>query len=160
MKHAITILPALVLVSACGTADGELTAGMWKNSMTMTRFDIPGAPPAVAQRAKAMLGKPQSTAACMSAAQARAGVRDFSSSMQQGDCRMEDFTQGSGRMSGKMLCTGTSGFGAPEMKMDGTYTPEKVSMTLSGDVSDSKLPGGKATIELTILSERTGDCKS
>jgi hypothetical protein len=59
-----------------------------------------------------------------------------------------------------MLCTGTSGFGAPEMKMDGTYTPEKVSMTLSGEVSDSKLPGGKATIELTILSERTGDCKS
>ncbi len=160
MKNAIIILPAFVFLSACGTADGELTAGNWKNTMTMTRFDIPGAPPAVAQRAQGMLGKGQSSEACMNAAQARAGVRDFSSSMQQGDCKMEDFTQGGGKMSGTMVCTGSSGFGAPEMKMDGSYAPDKVSMTLSGEVSDSKLPGGKANIEMTIVSERTGDCKS
>lgn len=160
MKNAILALPPLALLSACGTADGELTAGNWKNTMTMTRFDIPGAPPAVAERAKGMLGKGQSSEACMSAAQATAGVRDFSSSMQQGDCKMEDFTHGGGKMAGTMVCTGSSGFGAPEMKMAGTYAPNKVSMTLSGEVSDSKLPGGKANIEMTILSTRTGDCKS
>lgn len=160
MKYAATLLPALALLSACGTTDGELTAGMWKSTMTMSKFDIPGAPPAVAQQAKAMLGKPQSTEACMSAAQAKAGVRDFSSSMQKGDCKMEDFTQGGGKMSGNMVCTGSSGFGAPKMKMEGTYAPEKVAMTLSGEVSDSRLPGGKASIEMTILSERAGDCKS
>ena len=46
------------------------------------------------------------------------------------------------------------------MKMDGTYTTEKVSMNLSGEVSDSKIPGGKANIGMTITSERIGDCKS
>ncbi len=160
MNRIVFLLPALAILSACGKADGELTAGNWKNSMTMSKFDIPGAPPEVAARAKGMLGQAQTSEACMSAAQAKAGVRDFSSSMQQGDCKMEDFTQGSGKMSGKMVCTGTSGFGAPTMTMDGTYTPEKVSMTLAGEVSDSKLPGGKANIGLTITSERTGDCKS
>jgi formylmethanofuran:tetrahydromethanopterin formyltransferase len=63
-------------------------------------------------------------------------------------------------MAGTMACAGASGFGAPRMTMTGTYTPDKVSMTLSGEVNDSKLPGGKANIELTINSERTGDCKS
>ena len=160
MKYAIATLSACALLSACGTADGELTAGNWKNTMTMTKFEIPGAPAAMAMQAQSVLNKPQSTEACMTPAMAKAGVRDFSSSMQQGACKMEDFKQGGGKMSGNMVCTGVSGFGAPQMKMDGTYTTEKVSMNLSGEVSDSKIPGGKANIGMTITSERIGDCKS
>jgi Protein of unknown function (DUF3617) len=160
MKHIFAVLPAIALLSACGTADGELTAGNWKNSMTMTKFDIPGAPVAMAQEAKAVLNKPQSTEACMTPAMAKAGVRDFSSAMQQGDCKMEDFKQGGGKMSGTMVCTSVSGLGAPKMAMDGTYTAEKVSMNLSGEISDSKIPGGKANIAMSISSERIGDCKS
>ena len=160
MKYALTLLPAFALLSACGTADGELTAGNWKNTMTMTEFEIPGAPIAMAQQAKAVLNKPQSSEACISPAQAKAGVRDFSSSMQQGDCKMEDFKQGGGKMSGTMVCTGVSGLGAPKMKMDGSYTTDKVEMKLSGEVTDSKIPGGKANIAMTLTSERIGDCKS
>ena len=160
MKHVFWLVPAIAALSACGKADGELTPGLWKNTMAMTRFDVPGAPPAMAEQIKAMLGKSQTTSACMTPAMSRAGVRDFSSSMQQGDCKMEDFKQGGGKMSGTMVCTGVSGLGAPRMKMDGSYTPEKVTMTLSGEVSDSKIPGGKANIGMTITSERLGDCKS
>lgn len=158
MKKIIPVLSVLTLLSACGQADGELSQGNWKNIMTITKFDIPGAPPAVLEQAKAMMGKPQVTEACMTAAQAKAGVRDFSSAMQQGDCTMADFKQGGGTMSGTMKCTGETGFGAPEMKMEGSYTPEKVAMTLTGEVSDDKIPGGKAIIGLSITSERTGDC--
>jgi len=158
MKYAIALLPALALLAACGQADGELTPGNWKNTMTMTKFDIPGAPIAMAQNAKALLGKPQSTDACMTPAMAKAGVKDMSSSMQQGDCKMEDYKQGGGRMSGTMKCT-SSAMGATSMAMSGTYSADKVGMTLSGEVSDSKLPGGKATIEMTVNSERTGECK-
>lgn len=160
MTKMIAALPMFVLLAACGAADGELKEGNWKSTMAMTKFDIPGAPPAVAEQAKAMLGKAQTTEACISAAQAKAGVRDFSSSMQKGDCKMENFEQASGQMSGTMACTGSSGFGAPSMAMEGNYTPERVEMTLSGEVSDSKLPGGKANIAMTITSERIGDCKS
>jgi len=159
-KHAIALLPLVAILAACGKADGELTPGQWKSTMSMSKFEIPGAPPEVAARAKAMLGQSQSTDACMSAAQAKLGVREMSSSMQQGACKMEDFTQGGGKMSGTMVCSGAVGIGAPRMAMTGTYAPEKVSMTLSGEVTDSKLPGGKARMELTINSERTGDCKS
>ena len=59
-----------------------------------------------------------------------------------------------------LVCTGVSGFGAPKMAMEGSYTTEKVEMSLSGEVSDSKIPGGKANIGMTITSERIGDCKS
>jgi hypothetical protein len=59
-----------------------------------------------------------------------------------------------------MVCKGSTGFGAPRMAMTGTYAPEKVTMVLSGDVSDDKLPGGKAIIAMTITSDRTGECKS
>lgn len=160
MNRKIAALSMLGLLAACGKADGELTQGNWKNTMQMTKFEIPGAPPEVAARAKGILGQSQSSELCMSAAQAKAGVRDMSSSMQTGDCKMENFEQGGGKMSGTLACTGVGGLSVPRMAMTGTYTAEKVSMTLSGEASDSKLPGGKANIGMTITSERTGDCKS
>lgn len=42
---------------------------------------------AIAQRASGMLGKEQSNEICLNAAQAKLGVRDFSRSLQQGDCK-------------------------------------------------------------------------
>jgi hypothetical protein len=159
MKHAAFTLPLIALLAACGQADGELNPGNWKSTMAMSKFDIPGAPPEVAARAKAMLGQSQTTEACMDAGQAKLGVREMSSSMQQGDCTMEDFQQGGGTMSGTMVCKGAGSFGAPRMAMKGTYTTDKVTMTLTGEVSDDKLPGGKANMEMTLTSERTGDCK-
>ena len=159
MKRALILLPALAVLSACGKADGELTPGNWKNTMQMTKFDIPGAPPEIAQRAGAMLGKAQTQELCMSAAQAKLGVRDFSSSMQQGACKMEDFKQGGGTMSGKLVCTGGA-MGATTMAMNGTYTTEKVEMTMGGELSQPQLPGGKANIEMKITSEHAGNCKS
>jgi hypothetical protein len=158
MKYAPALLPTLALLTACGQADGELTPGNWKSTMTMTKFDIPGAPIAMAQNAKAMLGKSQSTDSCVTPAMAKAGVKDMSSSMQQGDCKMEDYKQSGGKMSGTMKCT-SSAIGATDMTMNGTYTADKVNMTLSGEIADAKLPGGKASIEMTINSARTGDCK-
>ena len=160
MKRIIAALPLLVLLAACGKADGELDPGNWKSTMAMTKFEIPGAPPEVAARATAMLGQSQTTEACMDAAQAKLGVREMSSSMQQGECTMQDFQQGGGTMSGKMVCKGAGGgFGAPEMAMTGTYAPDRVTMTLAGDITDDKLPGGKAKMEMSLTSERTGDCK-
>lgn len=160
MKHTLAALPLITLLAACGKADGELNPGNWKSTMAMTRFDIPGAPPEVAARAKAMLGQSQTTEACMDAAQAKLGVREMSSAMQQGDCTMEDFQQGGGTMSGTMVCKGAGSFGAPKMAMTGSYAADKVTMTLSGEVTDSNLPGGKANMEMTLTSERTGECKS
>jgi len=156
MKQALAALPLLALLAACGKADGELDPGNWKNTMAMTKFDIPGAPPEVAARAKAMLGQSQTTEACMSEAEAKAGVRTMSSSMQQGECTMEDFKQGGGTMSGTLMCKGTGT--APKMAMTGTYTPQKVTMVMAGEMTDDKLPGGKANMEMTLTSERTGDC--
>ena len=62
-------------------------------------------------------------------------------------------------MSGKLVCTGGA-MGAMTMAMNGTYTPEKVEMTMGGELNQPQLPGGKANIEMKITSERAGDCKS
>lgn len=105
-----------------------------------------------------MLGQSQVTEACMSEDEARAGVRTMSSSMQQGQCSMEDFKQGGGTMSGTLVCNGAGSFGAPKMAMTGTYTPQKVTMVMAGEMADDKLPGGKANMEMTLTSERIGDC--
>lgn len=159
MKPVIALLPALAILSACGKADGELTPGNWKNTMTMTKFDIPGASPEIAQRTGAMLGQSQSQELCMNAAQAKLGVREFSNAVQQGQCKMEDFTQGGGKMSGKVVCA-SGPMGATTMAMNGIYTTEKIEMTLGGEISQAQLPGGKANIEMKVTSERIGECKS
>jgi hypothetical protein len=160
MKHVLALLSLTAALTACGQADGELTPGNWKSTMAMTKFDIPGAPPEVAARAKSMLGQSQTTEACMDAVQAKLGVRELTSSMQQGECQMEDFKQGGGTMSGSLVCKGGGGFGAPKMAMNGSYTADKVTMTLTGEITDANLPGGKANMEMTITSDRTGDCQS
>ncbi len=160
MKQTLATLPLIAVVAACGQADGELNPGNWKSTMAMSKFEIPGAPPEVAERAKTMLGQSQTTEACMSEAEAKAGVRSMSNAMQQGDCTMEDFKQGGGTMSGTMVCKGTGGgFGAPKMAMTGTYTADKVTMLMAGEITDDKLPGGKANMEMSLTSERTGECK-
>lgn len=157
--NALRLLPlaGLALLSACGKPDGELTAGQWKSTMQMTRFDVPGAPPAMQEQLKAMIGRSQSAESCMSAAEAKAGVRDFSKNAQQGDCKLEDYTQGGGKMSGKLVCKGTP-FGDQGMKIEGTYTDKMVELTMSGNIEQPSIPGGKASMAMKVTSERIGDC--
>ena len=45
------------------------------------------------------------------------------------------------------------------MAMTGTYTADKVTMVMAGEITDDKLPGGKANMEMNLTSERTGECK-
>ena len=97
---ALMLLPlgALALLSACNRKpDGELTAGQWKSTMQMTKFDVPGAPPEMQAQLKSMIGRSQSAESCMSEAEAKKGVRDFSKSAQSGgDCQLNDYKQGGG----------------------------------------------------------------
>lgn len=155
-------LAALVALAACGKADGELNPGNWKTTMKVTSFEVPGAPPEmqaqIKQRMAMMMGQGQSTESCMTAEQAKAGVRDFSKKSQQGDCTLDPYTQGGGKMSGTLKCKAGM-FGADGMKMDGTYSDNKVDMTMAADINQPSLPGGRALIKMSVVSERTGDCK-
>jgi Protein of unknown function (DUF3617) len=155
-------LAALVALAACGKADGELNPGNWKTTMKVTSFEVPGAPPEmqaqIKERMAMMMGQGQSTESCMTAEQAKAGVRDFSKKSQQGDCTLDPYTQGGGKMSGTLKCKGGQ-FGADGMKMEGTYSDSKVDMAMAADINQPALPGGKATIKMSVVSERTGDCK-
>ena len=49
---------------------------------------------------------------------------------------------------------------ATTMTMNGTYTMEKIEMTMAGEVNQPQIPGGRAIIAMKITSERAGDCKS
>lgn len=158
MHKLILTLGAIALLPGCSKADGELEPGNWRMAMSMDRFDIPGAPAEMQQQANAMTGQAQTMESCMSAARAKLGVRDFSQSMQQGDCQLNGFQSGRGRMSGTMDCK-SGALGATTLKMEGTYTPTRVEMTLAGEVAQPSLPGGKADVALRVSSERTGDCK-
>jgi hypothetical protein len=162
MFRKLLPLAALAALSACGKADGELSAGQWKTTMKVTSFDVPGAPPemqkAIKERMAMAMGQGQSMETCMTAEQAKAGVRDFSKNTQQGDCALDPYTQGGGKMSGTLKCKAGM-FGADGMKMDGTYSADKVEMNMTADLNQPSLPGGKATLKMNVVSERTGDCK-
>ncbi|PLK26431.1 DUF3617 domain-containing protein [Novosphingobium sp. TH158] len=161
MIRKLLPIAALAALSACGKADGELNAGNWKTTMKITSFEIPGAPAemqaAMHERMKLMMTQGQSMEMCMTEAQAKAGVRDFSKNAQQGDCTLDPYEQGGGKMSGTLKCKAGM-FGADGMKMDGTYTADKVDMNMAADIQQPSLPGGKATIKMNVVSERTGDC--
>lgn len=155
-------IAALAALAACGKADGELNAGNWKTTMKVTSFEVPGAPPAmqkqIQDRMAMMMGQGQSSETCMTAEQAKAGVREISQKSQQGDCKLDPYTQGGGKMSGALKCSNGM-FGAEGMKMEGTYDENKVDMAMAADIQQAALPGGKAVLKMSVVSERTGDCQ-
>lgn len=158
---ALRMLPllGLALLAGCNKKpDGELTPGQWKSTMAMTKFEVPGAPPAMQEQLKAMIGRSQTAESCMTPEEAKKGVRDFSKASQSGDCTFENYTQSGGKMSGTLKCKG-SPFGDAGVKIEGTYTSEKVQMTMAGDIAPPGIPGSaKAAMAMSITSERIGDC--
>lgn len=152
----------LPLIAVATLADGELTPGNWKTTMKVTSFEVPGASSTVQEQIDERMAKMrdagQSTESCMTPEQAKAGVRDFSKKSQQGDCTLDPYTHGGGKMSGTLKCKGGQ-FGPDGMKMDGTYSDNKVDMAMAADIQQPSIPGGKATIKMSVVSERTGDCK-
>lgn len=163
--RAVLVSGLALAVAACGSsgdrADGEvqMKAGNWSQTMVVEKFEIPGAPPEVAGMLQQMVGKEQKSETCMTEDQVAKGWEEQAKNAMQGQaCQTENFDAAGGKLSGKVVCKETNGAGAT-MLMDGEYDAESMAMTMTAEISDPSMPGGKGSMVMKLSGQRTGDCK-
>lgn len=178
-RHLL-VAPTLLLLGACnlsgddaGQAEqpsdaqileraGKLeqpVPGLYRSITRMTAYELPGAPPAEARLARERMAgvEPQESQSCLSAEEAKSGYQSMLQSLQDGECRFDSFTTSGAKMSAVMRCASPDG-GSSVITMDGVGRSTESSMELAIEQQGLTIPGGTATIRLTVESRRIGDC--
>lgn len=140
-------------VEAAGGTGSFVSPGLWRSKMTIEDISMPGMPPqAVAQMREQMASRSTTSESCLTEADIKKPDANFFGG--QGDsCKYDHFTMGGGKIDMQMTCN--PGGAQQVMKMNGTYSSDKYSMTASSEGSG---PTGAMTMKLRIDSERIGDC--
>lgn len=173
MKKLIAIASIGVLAACSGPAEDdaangavagsdevEMQPGKWSNTVTIDKFDMPGAPPEAAGIFQAMVGRSVTTEQCRTQEDIDKSLEEVAKGpMDNEDCTAEEMTVADGNISGRISCTTESG-GSAVMVMEGTHSATSMNMTMTADISDPQMPGGKAQMVMKVAGERVGDCDS
>lgn len=157
----LILLAASTTLAACSAGDRDdgdikMKAGKWSQSMTVESFDLPEAPPEVAEMMQAMVGQTQTTEVCMTEDQVAKGWEEQAKSqMSSEECETESFSAQGGKLTGKVTCAAPDG-GSAVMTIDGSYSDTSMDMLMSSDITDRNMGGGKMVMRLA--GERVGDC--
>jgi hypothetical protein len=132
--------------------------GMYKQTMTVTQFEIPGAPPQAAAQLKNALGQKQDHSFCLTEAMSEGGFRDmFNKLGKDGACKYERFDVSGGKLDALLHCENARE-GKGTIALAGAITAEGSDVTVSIDQQGGPAPMGNAKIGMHLVTERTGDC--
>jgi hypothetical protein len=147
---------AAVKESGVMTSD-MIEPGLWQSKVTLHEVNIPGMPPEMASRMKAMMAERQEKANshCITAAQVKKPKADFFGG-QDKSCHYAQFTMGGGKIDIAMVCS-REGM-TQTMNMKGTYTPTTYSMDMSSQGSGGEQ--GNMTMKMHVDSQRVGECSA
>lgn len=169
-----TALLAALSLSACGKSDtGPKTMdqakkeaaklerpkpGLYSQSMTVTKFEIPGAPPEVANAMKGAMAKAQEHQFCLTPEMAEKGFRDmFDKVGGQGDCKYDRFDVNGGKLDAVIQCANATE-GKGKITMSGMVNEEGSDVNVSVEQQGGKAPMANTQIAMHLVSKRIGDC--
>lgn len=146
--------------AVAGSDEVEMQPGKWANTVTIDKFDIPGAPPEAAGLFQSMVGRSVTSEQCRTQEDIDKSLEDVATGqMDNEDCTAEEMNVADGKISGRISCTTESG-GSAVMVMEGTHSATSMEMTMTADISDPSMPGGAAQMVMKVAGERVGDCDS
>ncbi|TFI57449.1 DUF3617 domain-containing protein [Sphingomonas parva] len=132
--------------------DIKLRPGQWE---VTAEVDMPGMPKEVAE----MMRKSQAnakTVMCITEEEANRSDANVFTGKKDKNCTSEGFEARSGRISGKVVCTGDTGEGRMTMVVDGTFQPESYEVRMKMDTEGPDGAGMK--METKATGKRIGDC--
>src|SRR5688572_6768692 len=93
-------------VRAAGGSEPFVRPGQWASTVTIESFDLPGAPPQMAEHMKRAFSErqPQKFESCLTAEEARKPKEDFFAGKNK-QCRYDHFTMSGGKIDAKMNCS-------------------------------------------------------
>lgn len=132
--------------------------GLYKQTMTITKFEIPGAPPAAAAQMQAAMSKAQEHEFCMTAEMANQGFRDmFDKVGKNGACKYDRFEVSGGRIDALLHCQNAAE-GKGTITMAGTVGEDGSDVTVAVDQQGGRTPMANAKIAMHMVSQRVGEC--
>jgi hypothetical protein len=130
----------------------KIEPGEWRTTITISDFNAPGLPPALAKQMAA--SAPTVVTDCVTTAD----VAEFGkkTASQDETCTRNDVTFLRGRIAGQMVCASEGH--SMTSTYAGSYTATRMDMVASVETDTGG--SGKMTSKVTIVSERLGACKS
>ena len=144
-------------VRESGADQSTVRPGLWQSKVTIEKFEVPGMPPEMAGRMKAMMAEnqPHDFETCLTAEDVKRPKEDFFAG-KKSECRYENFTMGGGKIDATMHC----GKGNT-MQMAGTYSPDSYQMQTSMKAAPDRPDAGSGMqMQMRIESRRVGECSA
>jgi len=137
---------------------GRPKPGQYKQTMTVTEFEVPGAPPEVAEQFKQALGQGQETSFCLTQDMADKGFKDmFHEIGKGGECAYDRFDVSGGRLDAVLHCQ-SEAEGKADFALSGEVGPEGSVIAIHIDSENPNSPVPKTKIGMQMVSQRLGDC--
>lgn len=128
--------------------------GLYRSTVEIEEFAIPGAPPQVAEMMRNSAKSNQSHDYCVTAEDVEKGFEETLRKSQQGECDYKRFDIDGGRIDAALTCRDQGRTVDIQLSGTGTATSSDMAMSMTMD-----LPGmGEGTIRARSRSERIGAC--
>lgn len=132
--------------------------GQYSQTITITQFELPGAPPQAAEQIKKAMQQQQQGSFCLTEKMANEGYREmFSEFSKSGECKYQRFDVSGGRLDAVLDCQGADQ-GKAHIVLAGKVGSEGSDVTVNIDQDNPANPLGKAKIGMHLVSQRTGEC--
>ena len=133
-------------------------AGLYRSTSTLVSFEVPGMPPAAAERFKALFGSAaQGRDYCITPAQAEGGYKEMTDKLGQGHCNYTRFDVTGANLDALMTCEVGKGM-ASTIAMKGTVTAEGSQLRMEVNRATPGLALGGIKLVADVAAQRVGDC--
>ena len=132
--------------------------GLYTQTMTITRFEVPGAPPQMAEQMKGAMGQNQTSEFCLTEEMSRQGYQEmFNALGKDGECKYERFDVSVGKIDALLQCQSELE-GKGTIALAGTVAEDGSDVTVKIDTVNPAQPMGSHAITMQMVSKRTGPC--
>ena len=125
--------------------------GLYKTTVTMTKIDIPGLPPEMADHGAGMVRTVEN---CLTAADVDKGFETMVKQGQDGECSYESFSAAGGKIEAVLVCKAQGRDTRTQISGAATKTGADLTAATAMDFDGV----GKATLNFTAKHERIGKC--
>lgn len=136
------------------------TPGEYRQTVEITRFEVPGMSKEQADQIQAMLANAPDKTFCLTEAEADKGFRDMLDSLPgDSECSYSRFDVDNGRLNAQMECKDASGATA-KATMAGTVSSQGSDVLLDIEQEIPGSGGQKSLMSMQARTTRLGDCTS
>ncbi|MFT4053540.1 MAG: DUF3617 domain-containing protein [Novosphingobium sp.] len=134
--------------------------GQYRQTVEITRLEMPGMPKAAADQMKTMIAAKQDSTICLTRADAEKGYRDMFRGVGKGnECAYSKFDVDGGRLDARMDCQSADA-GKSTMLLKGTVRRDGSDVTVDMDTTGGPEPTGSMKMTMHLTTTRLGDCST